>query len=219
MLKKIILCFAAGLTALSLGLGIFYAGEFLVSIFQTSETKTIETVKTEEIAPKEIPVEEIIYPNNYPKIETEEPKAETNEQTDESIAYGFDPSGEYYLIGGADKGFEEMQGLYIKTMEYKDDPDTKQWVQNAVMPEGNIYNEAGKELKFARLFISEKHISFETVSKNEISYRFEGKFVENKEVKYNGETDAAVIEGFLIKLKNGREIVRRIAHYGEVLGC
>ena len=218
-MKKSILCFAAGLTALALGLGIFYAGEFLVSFFQNSEQETIETVKAEENAPKEIPVEELIFPKASAKAETEETKAETEDQTDESIAYGFDPSGEYYLIGGLNKSFEEMHGLFIKTMEYKDDPETKQWIQEAVTPEGNIYNKAGKELKFVRLFISEKHISFETASKNGISYRFEGKFVENKEVEYNGETDAAVIEGILIKLKNGKEIVRRIAHYGEVLGC
>ena len=74
-------------------------------------------------------------------------------------------------------------------------------------------------MKFVRLFISEKHISFETVSKKGISYRFEGKFIEGKEVKYNDEKDYAVIEGWLIKIENGKDIARRIAHYGYWEGC
>ena len=63
MLKKFLLCFAAGLTALGLGLGIFYTGEFLVAFFQTSAEETVELSRTvETVDPQKIPVEELIYP-------------------------------------------------------------------------------------------------------------------------------------------------------------
>ncbi|CAN5861040.1 hypothetical protein BH20ACI4_BH20ACI4_14680 [soil metagenome] len=219
MLRKFLLCFAAGVTALSLGLAVFYAGEYLVSIFQTSEREIVETKIIPAVEPERITVEELIYPKLSAQVEPKEQETEPKEQEDESDIYGFDPGGEYYLIGGANKRFYNFDGFFIKTMKYGADPETDRWMQEAITPEGYTYKEAGKELKFVRLFISEKHIAFETESESGISYRFEGKFVEGKEVEYKGETDYAVIEGFLIKLKNGREIVRRVAHYGQVSGC
>ena len=219
-MKKIILSIAAGFATLSLGLAIFYTGQFIVSMFQTSEqSNAVETVKAEEIKPQEVSLDELIYPKKSVQTETNEQVTETTEPEDESDKYGFDPTGEYYLIGGAKKGFQDFDGFYIKTANYKDDPETGSWIQEAITPEGYLYNEAGKELKFVRLFISEKHISFETVSNKGISYRFEGKFIEGKEVKYNDEKDYAVIEGWLIKIENGKDIARRIAHFGYVSGC
>ncbi len=210
MLKKLLLCFAAGLTALSLGLGIFYAGEFLVSIFQTNET--VEIVKTVAVEPQMVPVEDLI----YPKVTTEADKEETKEESEDSK---FDPTGEYYLIGGADKQFQEFYGLYIKTMDFEEDFDTNRLIQESNLPDGYIFKDAGKELRFNRFFSADKQIYFQTVSKNGISYRFEGRFIEPKEVEYKGEKEWAHIEGYLIKLENGNVIVQRIAYYTHYSGC
>ena len=60
MFKRLLICFAAGLTALGVGLGIFYAGEFVVSIFQTKEK--VEIVETVAVEPERFSVEELTYP-------------------------------------------------------------------------------------------------------------------------------------------------------------
>ena len=194
-MKKIILSIVAGFVTLSFGLAVFYSGQILVSMFQTAEQNTIETVKVEEIEPQVIPVEELVYPK-FAGTATAEGNApakaqetETNTSKERSETFVFEPTGEYYLIGGSNKTFQDLDGLYIKTANYKDDPNTGSWIPEAITPEGYIYNEDGKEMKFVRLFISNTHLAFETVSKNGISYRFEGKFIEGKEVKYDGETD------------------------------
>jgi hypothetical protein len=210
MLKKFILCFAAGLTALSLGLGVFYAGEFLVSIFQTSET--VEAKAIETVEPEKIPVEELI----YPKISAQ---TEDTKQKSEDKVHEFDPTGEYYLIGGGEKQFQDFDGFYIKSMNFEEDFSANLWIQESNLPEGYLFNEAGKKLKFNRFFVTEQQIYFETVSKNGISYRFEGKFIEAKEVEYKDGKEWAHIEGYLIKLRNGNEIVQRIAHYTIYPGC
>ena len=82
-MKKIIISIAAGFATLSLGLAIFYTGQFIVSMFQTSEENAIETVKVEEIEPQVIPVEELIYPKPA-QTETNEQETETTEPEDES---------------------------------------------------------------------------------------------------------------------------------------
>lgn len=210
MIKKILLCFAAGLTALSLGLGIFYAGEFVVSMFQTNEK--VEIVETVAVEPQIVPVGDLIYPQQPVQIE---PKEEENESNDEE----FDPTGNYALIGDAGKGFQNYNWFRINVLDYEQDPETDRWVYKSTIPKGYMFNEAEEELKFVRLFISEKHIAFETERKNGISYRFEGNFIKEKEVEYDGDIYNANVEGVLIKLKNGKEIVRQKRYFNHFIGC
>jgi hypothetical protein len=212
MLKKILLCFAAGLTALGLGLGIFYAGEFLVSIFQTSEMEKVETREIAMIEPKQIPVEELVYPK---AAETETEEIETEEENDEFYVSNF-----YYIIGDAPKGFENCKNLTIQTTEFVTDSEGNYVDAFPIPPRGSVFQDYEKpQFNLARLSIINRDFSFETETRNKISYQFIGKFIDGETVRQDESTDNAYLTGKLTKMKNGKKIAEQDVKFGISEKC
>lgn len=203
-MKKIILSIAAGFTALGLGLGIFYAGDFIVSMFQSPETEMVQLVPNVSVKPKEIPIEELVYPK--PVFTTQE--NERLEDQSENEKFEFSAQGEYYIIGNKPTDFEEIHALIITTTDYLKATAENDF-DDAILPEG--YIETKKEFNFTRIKIANKKISFITETKKGISYEFIGEFIEGEKITYAtnygfDQTDYAVLKGILIKKRNGKKI-------------
>ena len=215
-MKKFILCFAAGLTALSLGLGIFYTGQYLVSSFQSSEQETgVKTNRTELVEPAKIPVEELI----YPKPVVVEQKFEETEKEAAKENYEFYPGGSYYIIGDAPKGFENCKYFTIETSKLVTDSDGSYIDGFPIPPKGYFTLGNEKEIAFTHLSIANKEIAFETERKGGISYQFVGKFIGGEELEIGDYTYYVVLIGKLTKLKNGKKISEQEVKFGVEDSC
>ncbi len=206
MFKRLLICFAAGLTALGVGLGIFYVGEFVGSIFQTKEK--VEIVETAAVEPETIPVEEL----TYPKLATyeQEPAETEGEENNE-----FDPDGTYYIIGEQPKGLNDVISFYVTTVDYSKALETAKsdYDDFRIPPKGSV--EAAKELNFTRIAINGRMIAFETETNNGVSYEFTGEFMGEKKEEFKVEykvedgetyTTYADLKGTLIKKRNGKKV-------------
>jgi hypothetical protein len=130
--------------------------------------------------------------------------------------------GYYYLIGtpaieNKPKGFKDFDYFGLET--YRFEPKTYKRIP--VKPNGFVYT--NRLLHFARLKISGKQISFTTESQNGVSYRLEGKFVDEiitvKTSYGEDEMETVVIKGLLTKWKNGVKIAEAKVNFGFTIGC
>lgn len=212
-MKKIILSIAAGFMTLSLGLAIFYAGEFLVSIFQTREVEKVELIPKELVETKQITIEELFNPK--PVIlneEIEETEAQTENENVETYVETY-YEGNYYVIGGAPKDFGDCAWLLITTRNYGNASEEIEY--ETIPPTGFIYADHDEPpLSFTSLGIANKNITFETEVRSKISYRFVGKFIEREQVKSGEHTDFAHLKGKFTKIKNGKKIAEQDVIFG-----
>lgn len=212
MFKKLLLCFAAGLTALGAGLGIVYAGEFVVSVFQPNETfveveeQIYFPTENERLASlNPIPIKDLIYP---PPATYEQETVETEEDNE------FDPHNSYYMIGDPPKGFEDCKNLGIATKEVVTDSEGSFVDAYPIPPRGSVFEDYEKPaFKFTGISIYNGKIAFATESRNKISYRFIGNFIEGEEVEIDGIVNLAYLTGTLTKLKNGKKLAEKDVKY------
>ncbi len=213
MFKKLLLCFAAGITTLGVGLGIVYAGEFVVSVFQPNEAVEIEKQNNfpsekEKLASLDpIPLKDLIYPFS-PLATYEQETAETEEDNE------FDPHNSYYMIGDPPKGFEDCKNLAIATKEFVTDSDGSFVEAYPIPPRGSVFEDYEKPaFKFTGISIYNGRIAFATESSNKISYRFTGNFILGEELESDGIVNLAYLTGKLTKLKNGKKLAEKEVKY------
>ena len=208
-LQKIILCVVVALTAFGLAVGLLDLGRYLRTAFQSPAKVEIKAEKT---IPAPLPMA-----NADIKFapETYKPPVENEPETD----YDYGETGDYYIAGRyKPKGFKDFDNLSILTHEY----DTKLKKVVRVKPSGSI--QAGKEFKFSWINIENKRISLITESVKGVSYQFDGKVIEEEELKYKdakGEeiTDYVYIKGRLTKWRNGVQIAEAKVKFAIVHGC
>lgn len=188
-----------GLLALTLGISVYF-------IWQSF---TIQTVS--EVSQTEQPVLEIV--KAQPIFEVVKPASELPKE-EETIPTEFEPEGDYYLIGSSPKAFRDFDLISVTTNDYVEKKDGSSYA-NPIPPKGHIYTKI--QHKFTRINISNRQISFETESKNGISYKFTGHFPEEYEDK--NLNDWISLEGDLIKLKDGKKVAQMKAKFGYVHDC
>jgi hypothetical protein len=193
-----------GAMTLTLGIGAFFAWQFLA-------------VRTnQEISRLEKPVSEIekVQPAAMvTKTASELPHSDL--PIDEVPAeYDFDPDGSYYVLGDLPKAFRDFQSLDIMTSDYQTREDGSVY---AVPVPPAIYLHSETKYNFARININNRNISFETESRNGVSYRFVGVFPEEYEDKILKEWIS--LEGTLTKLGNGKKVAETNARFAYIHGC
>ena len=215
-IQKFILCTAIALTAFGASLGLLEIGAYLRAAFQPLkvEFKPIEPIRSPIAAPPNIP--------NFP------PPAFTptveSEPVEESEPEDWGNTGNYYIIDEKPKGFEDVTGL---------DFTDREWNEKAkkvlpVAPSGslNTYLEKRDELKtydFSGINIKGNRLSLVTETKRGVSFRFEGRFVEEEvELKTeNGEKydETVYLKGRLSKWRDGVKIAEAKVRMSISHGC
>lgn len=210
---------AAALTAFALGVGIFNAGQYLQSFFQTTETATTVERETLSVPARPAPtvVFEISEPRGYGYAVVEAPAATEEKEP------AFNPDGDYYIVGILPKGFKDFNDLSVTTRDYENASEENNYEGAPIPPEGFIY--AGKKFEFKRININGKQISFETETIKGISYKFVGEFIVDVEevIKYrdaNGNkiAESAMLKGRLTKMRDGKKTAEIKAHFAAG-GC
>ncbi|MGI8640639.1 MAG: hypothetical protein ACR2MG_11935 [Pyrinomonadaceae bacterium] len=188
-------------TAFIFGISFFSVGQYLKSVFQTKkqETVAIQPVIKQEIlsAP----------PVVQPTVTTADSRENTVSE--------FDGTGDYYIIGDLPKGFEDFEDLNITTRDYENASEENDYQGTIIPPEGFILTK--KEYKFTRINIADKQLAFETETKKGISYKFVGKFTD--EANYEEDEEYVVLEGRLIKMRDGKKIAESKIRFGIMDGC
>jgi hypothetical protein len=201
-LQKIILCATIALTAFGASLGLLEIGNYL----------------REDFAPVKIEIKPIASPVVYPPQNIPDFELSADETPAEASEPEYDGSGDYYIIDGNPKGFEDFENLSITTREW----NNKNAKSVAVKPYGAL--QMKKEFKFSWLNLTDKRISFVTRDRKGISYQFDGKFIDDEEVKLkdsSGEEYSvdAVLKGRLTKWRNGVKIAEAKVKFAMSHGC
>ena len=198
------------------GISIFFAGQFFQKIFSAKEQKIEPSA---QLKADPVAVENLVYPPKLMLLETPViEQAENKDNAEQENEYEFDATGDYYLIGSTPKGFEDFENLMIETRDYENVSEENNWLGAPIPPKGRAYLGWEKRLELVRLNIANKQISFETEKKNGISFQFIGKFIDGEKIEMEEYTDYAVLEGKLIKVKNGKKIAERNVKFGQG-GC
>ncbi len=219
-LQKIILCVAVALTAFGASLGLLEIGNYLRTAFQPLkvEIKPPEPIVSPVYAPERIP-------EFKPPVFTPVAEADPAEEPEEE-PFDYGEGGDYYIIGDKPngygkkpKGFADLDYLSITTSDW----DKKSEKVVRVKPSGSIVT-PNKEFKFSWIDITGKRISLVTQTRKGISYQFDGKFIEEEEVKVkdeNGEdyTETVVLKGRLTKWRNGVKIAEAKVKLAMSHGC
>lgn len=194
-------------TAFIFGISSFSVRQYFQSIFRAKEQK-IELAAPVEIEP--VKIEEITEPFGI------EPGS--SDESVKEIEYEFDAGGDYYIIGDLPKRFENFEIFSITTKNYDNASNDNNWEGIPIPPEGYVLTKI--KFNFVRINISDKQIAFETESKGGISYKFVGKFIEEKVYEKDGEySHFAVLEGHFVKMRNGKKIAQSRVKLGEAHPC
>jgi hypothetical protein len=127
----------------------------------------------------------------------------------------FHADGDYYPVGKMPREFKNIEFVNIVTGEYEKDPHGE-YVFKATAPDGYLYTD--KEFNFKRVLINNRIVSFETETKNGISYSFEGSIIEVYPEK-NSEYSTDNLSGLLIKRKNGKSVAETQITMEYYVGC
>jgi len=212
-LQKIILCVAVALTAFGASLGLLEIGNYIRTAFQPlkAEVKSIEPIVSPVYAPERIP-------DFKPPVFTPTAEANPEEEPEEELE-DWGETGDYYIVGNKPKGFADFDWVSIVTNVYNE----KLGKAVAVKPSGSIVTNTDKEFKSSWINIADKRISLVTKTRKGISYQFDGKFVEEEEikVKVDGEefTETVVLKGRLTKWRNGIKIAEAKVRLAMSHGC
>jgi hypothetical protein len=209
-LQKIILCAAIALTAFGASLGLLEIGSYLRAALLPVikvEIKPLEPFESPVYAPARRP--ELKEPVSTP---TEESKPEVESEYWDKIGY-------YYIVGDNPKGFANFEWLEISTYKY----DDKLGKVVAVKLSGSITTKK-RNFNLTKIDITGNCISIVTETQKGIVFKFDGKFVEEEEVKYKDEdgeetTDKALLKGRLTKWRNGVKIAESAVKLGYTVGC
>ena len=196
--------FAIALGTFGFGAGLFYAWQNLS--FAAQEEKT-------EIAAVQPPAQsEVVMSSPVAEIPVDEttPAPDLNESAEDS----FNATGDYYLVDDAPKGFKDFESINITTNDYTNASEENNYWGTPIPPKGYLLTK--KKYKFARINIGNKQIAFETEIRNEISYKFVGKFVDNVQSEDGAYAD---LEGRLVKMQNGKKIAESDIRLLVSCGC
>lgn len=215
-IKVYLLWMAVAFIAFIFGISIVSSERYFQSFFsaKTEKTELVEPAKIEEIN-----LNKIIFPPR--KVEQTEisgtPMMDKKDDSEKETESVFDAEGGYYIIGKLPKGFKDFESLSITTKDYRKASAENDWEGIPIPPEGSVFMK--KEFKFVRLNIADKQISFETESKKGISYKFVGKFIAEEEIKIGEYPEYAVLEGSLIKMRDGQKIAESKVKFGVMSEC
>lgn len=206
---------AAALTAFILGVGFFSVWQY----FQTPEKIAVAALPLSKqqavFAPP--PVEPIVVTTdaNWEKgAKEEDVKEEADAQEDEE----FDPDGYYYVSydDKLPKGFEDFDMISITTTSYATVSEENDDKGTSIPPEGNLRTKTF--YNFARIYISEKNMAFETVKVDGVSYTFRGKFIE-KAPFWRLDPQTPVLAGRLVKTVKGKKAAEAKVNLIWYAGC
>lgn len=145
------------------------------------EIEQAQSVETKEIVPMVVGLQE-----------------DSEDVTEAEPQHEFDPSGEYYMVDESKaKGFEDFEFVEIWMRDYDKQTDDGAWGV-PIPPKGSVQTK--KAFKFKRIAIGGKEITFQTEEINGISYKFTGRFWDER---YENDELPPDLAGRLIKFKNG----------------
>ena len=215
-LQKIILCMAIALTAFGASLGLLEIGAYIRAAFQPMKVKfePLEPVRPPVFVPERIP--DFPMP---PITPTEEPAPVEESEPDD-----WGHSGDYYILDDKPEGFEDFSTLSIEDRAY----DEKSEKVVPIKPKGTLSvllkdGENTREFKLSQLDINGKRVSLVSETKRRVSYRFEGRFVEEEATfkTEDGEeyTETVYLKGRLSKWRDGKKIAETKVKFTLSHGC
>ena len=206
-LKNILLRFAAILTAFILGVGFFNVAQYLQSFFRTPEIGAAQSVIKPEAARVEPAARVALMAFDGAGI-----FAGSEENTEAE----FDAGDDYYIIEDLPREFKDFERLSITTKDYENTSKENDYQGIPIPPQGYVLTE--KQFKLVRINIANRQIAFETEAKKGISYRFAGQLIDEKGT-IGVSTSYSVLEGRLVKMRDGKKVAEIEVNLGRVGGC
>ena len=188
-----------GLTALFLGLGIYF-------VWQKISAQTVSAIPAlvKPVAASS-PIFVPLPPLEKTNLVNEE--AKTEEETESE----FYPDGNYYTSEELPKSFRNIESLSIEANDWSNYGESENYDPKPMLAKGFLQGDT--EYKFVKISINNRLISFETEKKNGISYTFVGEFPKESADGASGD-----LKGVLKKFKDGKQIAKSKVEF-YVSGC
>jgi hypothetical protein len=107
----------------------------------------------------------------------------------------FDPDGSFWIKGDHPDGFSDFGGINLNAKRDKH------------LPNAGLDLNNGRHFRFKELSVSREKLTFTTVVLSNISYSFSGRFLKGGVYGAgNLDDETPVLEGTLIKYRNGKKI-------------
>ncbi len=208
-LKKLTLGILAAVAAFILGISAYAAAGFALSFVPTRAAKPEvferATPNIQHAPETQTPGEPI-----FVGPSADEDTADGGQYSDE-----FDPAGEYYLdLETVPNAFADIDYLQIETHDYGHDSDDNP-TSSPIAPKGFILTK--KALRFDRIAIGGKEITFQTATVKGVSYKFTGSFLTTDYCESDG--DMPDLKGRLIKIKDNKWAAEMVAEFYVSCGC
>jgi hypothetical protein len=189
-LKVYFLRIALAVATFVFGVGLFNAGQYLKSFYQT------KTPKVEASA--------VVHKNEFLRVPViSEFTAQTEQAETPEPDYG--NGGDYYIADEERKEFKDFESLEIIDRIYEGIDDEKYPYGKPIPPKGFV--QATRKYKFTRVSISRTNFAFETEAKKGISYKFIGEFVDESDPSKEFNSDTSIeFRGRLTKMLDGKKI-------------
>jgi len=119
----------------------------------------------------------------------------THAATPQSKRARFDPDGSFWIKGTHPDGFLDFGGINLNAKRDKR------------LPKPGLELNNGRAFRFKQLSVSRERFTFTTVALSNISYSFSGKFLKGGVYGAgNLDDETPVLEGTLIKYRNGKKV-------------
>jgi len=107
----------------------------------------------------------------------------------------FDPDGSFWITGDHPDGFSDFGGINLNAKKDKH------------LPKPGLELNNGRAFRFKLLSVSRERFTFTTVTLSNISYSFSGRFLKGGVYGAgNLDDETPVLEGTLIKYRNGKKV-------------
>jgi len=107
----------------------------------------------------------------------------------------FDPDGSFWIKGDHPDGFSDFGGINLNAKRDKR------------LPKAGLELNNGRRFRFSQLSVSRERFTFTTVVVSNISYSFSGRFLKGGVyLASNLDDETPVLEGTLVKYRNGKKI-------------
>src|ERR1043166_3975176 len=107
----------------------------------------------------------------------------------------FDPDGSFWIKGTAPDAFSDFGGINLNAKRDKR------------LPKAGLELHNGRAFRFKQLSVSQERFTFTTVALSNISYSFTGRFLKGGVYGAgNLDDETPVLEGTLIKYRNGKKV-------------
>ena len=107
----------------------------------------------------------------------------------------FDPDGSFWIKGDHPNGFSDFGGINLNAKRDKH------------LPKPGLELNNGRRFPFKQLSVSRERFTFTTVAVSNISYSFAGRFLKGGVYGAgNLDDETPVLEGTLIKYRNGKKV-------------